>query len=285
MKSNEIYSRQNQDKFLKIQYAARVNYNSAENFNKYAWLLCLISAFSIFLPRTWHEYILNGIPFAADLVAMVCSLIASDKVKWGATFRKYFDAYVLDISTDQFSETDVREILEKSEKIFLKSPEIGRIQISNAGHDSPPGVKDWYEFSELLDGIEAQFECQRQNIWWNKKMSKLRIFATACLGVTVVFTFMLLIYATSNSMLSILLCCGGIIGKIIERLIENIQYFHVSELIIGSQRTVEVHPTKESIEQLQCFIDERRAINVLESNYFHQKIAAKLSDIYKRIAS
>ena len=179
----------------------------------------------------------------------------------------------------------IRIISSFSEKIFLKSPEIGRIQISNTGHDSPPGVKDWYEFSELLDGIEAQFECQRQNIWWNKKMSKLRIFATVCLGVTVVSTFMLLIYATSNSMLSILLCCGGIIGKIIERLIENIQYFHVSELIIGSQRTVEVHPTKESIEQLQCFIDERRAINVLESNYFHQKIAAKLSDIYKRIAS
>ena len=116
-------------------------------------------------------------------------------------------------------------------------------------------------------------------------MSKLRIFATACLGVTVVSAFMLLIYATSNSMLSILLCCGGILGYIIVCLLENIQYFHVSELIIGSQRTVEVHPTKESIEQLQCFIDERRAINVLESNYFHQKIAAKLSDIYKRIAS
>ena len=115
-------------------------------------------------------------------------------------------------------------------------------------------------------------------------MSKMRILATVCLGVVIASAFMLLIFATSNSMLSILLCCGGIIGKIVERLIENIKYIHVSELIIGSQRTVEVHPTKESIEQLQCFIDERRAINVLESNYFHQKIAAKVSDIYKRIA-
>ena len=88
----------------------------------------------------------------------------------------------------------------------------------------------------------------------------MRILATVCLGVVIASAFMLLIYATSNSMLSILLCCGGIIGKIVERLIENIKYFHVSELIIGSQRTVEVHPTKESIEQLQCFIDERRAM-------------------------
>mgnify|MGYP001082680693 CR=1 FL=1 len=212
MNSKEIYSRQNQDKFLKIQYAARVNYNSAEKFNKYAWLLCLTSAFSIFLPRTWHEYILNGIPFAADLLAMICCLVACNKVKWGATFRKYFDAYVLDISTNQFSENEVREIVEKSEKIFLKSPEIGRVQISNTGHDIPPGVKDWYEFPELLDGIKAQFECQRQNIWWNKKMSKMRILATVCLGIVTTSVFMLLIYATSNSMLSILLCCGGIPG-------------------------------------------------------------------------
>ena len=150
MNSNEIYSRQNQDKFLKIQYTARVHYNSAENFNKYTWLLCLISAFSIFIPRTWHEYILNGIPFAADLVAMICCLIACGKVKWGATFRKYFDAYVLDISTNQFSETEVREILEKSEKTFLKSPEIGRIQISNTGHDIPPVLKICMNFPNYL---------------------------------------------------------------------------------------------------------------------------------------
>lgn len=209
--------------------------------------------------------------------------IASYKVKWGAKLRKYFDAYVLDICADQFSETEIKRILEKSKNEFLKFPEAGQIQITNTGHDDPPGVRDWYEFSEFLDGVNAKFECQRQNIWWNRKMSKKRILTILCMGIAIAIIFILFAWLTNKSMLIVTLCSSGIIGKIVERIIANVKYFHLSVLIDGSQQTVEVHPTEENVKQLQCLINERRAVNVTENDYFHRRFAAKLSDLYKKI--
>lgn len=58
MSSQEIQKRQNEARFLKIQYAARVCFNAAENYNYFAWLACIASAFSIFFPGTWHILLL-----------------------------------------------------------------------------------------------------------------------------------------------------------------------------------------------------------------------------------
>lgn len=75
MGSQEIQNRQNKVRFLKIQYAARICFNAAENYNYFAWLACIASAFSIFLPDTWHIFIVNGIPFVLDFVAVIlCGL-------------------------------------------------------------------------------------------------------------------------------------------------------------------------------------------------------------------
>ena len=52
------------------------------------------------------------------MVAAICCYIASYKVKWGAKLRKYFDAYVLDICADQFSETEIKENIRKSKMNF-----------------------------------------------------------------------------------------------------------------------------------------------------------------------
>lgn len=96
------------------------------------------------------------------------------------------------------------------------------------------------------------------------------------------FFFALLL---SNDVLNNLLCSAGILIKIFERFIENCRYICISRQIDGSQQTVEVHPTKEGIEKLQSLIDARRSINVLELGWFHNKLANKLSKLYKKIVS
>lgn len=283
MNSNEIQERQNEKTSLKVQYAARVCFNSAEKYNYFAWIACLVSAFSVFLPTSWSVYLINGIPGIADIFAFAFSLITSYQVNWASKLRKYFDSYVLNIKLNQFSEAELREIREKTEKIYLRNPINAAIQIANAGNDSPPGVRDWYVFSKFYDGINAQFECQRQNTWWNSKMITARIFTTIFLLILVgsIFLFLLL----NNSILNILLCSAGILIKICERIIENWKYFRVSRLIEGSQQTIEVHPTTEGIEKLQNLIDERRSINVLELGWLHNKLANKFSKLYEKIVS
>lgn len=283
MNSNIIQERQNDEALLKVQYAARVSFNSAEKFNHFAWIACIVSAFSVFLPSSWPMYIINGIPCVADIFAFLFSIITSRKVDQASTLRKYFDSYVLDIQLNQFSESELRKIREQTEKIYLKSPVNAAVQMSNAGSDSPPGVRNWYTFSEFYDGLDAQFECQRQNTWWNSKMVMVRTIATVVLLFAVGSIFITLLL--SNNTLNILLCSAGILIKICERVIENWRYLCISRQIDGSQQTIEVHPTKEGIEKLQSLIDERRAINVLELGWFHNKLANKLSKLYERVVS
>lgn len=283
MNSNIIQERQNDEALLKVQYAARVSFNSAEKFNHLAWIACIVSAFSVFLPSSWPMYIINGIPCVADIFAFLFSIITSRKVDQASTLRKYFDSYVLDIQLNQFSESELRKIREQTEKIYLKSPVNAAVQMSNAGSDSPPGVRNWYTFSEFYDGLDAQFECQRQNTWWNSKMVMVRTIATVVLLFVVGSIFITLLLG--NNTLNILLCSAGILIKICERVIENWRYLCISRQIDGSQQTIEVHPTKEGIEKLQSLIDERRAINVLELGWFHNKLANKLSKLYERVVS
>ena len=282
MNSNEIQERQNKEIALKVQYAARVCFNSAEKNNHFAWIACLVSAFSVFLPNSWPMYIINGIPCVADIFAFVFSLITSHQVNWASKLRKFFDSYVLDIQPNQFSKTELRGIREQTEKIYMRNPINAAIQIANTGNDSPPGVRDWYVFSKSYDGINAQFECQRQNTWWNSKMVTVRIITTVFILILV--GSILVVLLPNNSILNILLCSAGILIKICERVIDNWRYFRISRLIEGAQQAIEVHPTAEGVKKLQNLIDERRSINVLEFGYFHKKLANKLSGLYKNIS-
>ena len=104
---------------------------------------------------------------------------------------------------------------------------------------------------------------------------------TVCLSIGIMFLFGVLIAITNHSILSVLLCSGGIIFKIVERLVENVKYYSVSLLILGSKIAVEAKPATENVERLQSLIDKFRSINVQESNFIHQKAAAKLSNLYK----
>ena len=284
MSSQEIQKRQNEMRFLKIQYAARVCFNAAEKYNYFAWFACIVSAFSILLPDTGHTFILNGIPFVFDFVAAIFCVLTQKNVYWGARLRKYFDANVIGINPSQFSKTEEQSVIEKAEAIFSTHPHDGLIQTRNTGHDIPPGVKDWYEFSTPLNAVDAQFECQKQNIWWDKKMSQRKIPRILFVGICIIAAFGFSMHILNRSILTTFLCSSGIILKIFERLYENIKYIQVSLQIDGSKETIEVKPEEKYVEHLQSLIDERRGINVLESNSIHKKVAAKLSALYSKFS-
>lgn len=279
MSSNEIQSRQNEERLLKIQYAARRCYNTAEKINNYVWLLCLIAAFSVFFPETWSVFLNYGVPFVADIVTVCLMFLVNHKVKTGAQLRRYFDAYVLNICPDAFSETEFRKIKEISGKIYSENSAIAEIHMRNTGHDHPPGVYEWYVFPKHCFGVSAQFECQRQNTWWNSKMSSKRLVITICAAILIAAGFVLLM--VNGEILTIILCSAGLIIKIAERLIENWKYIKVSVQIDGAQQTIESCPTKEGVAKLQNFIDKRRSIVVLEFNWLHKKSADVLSKEYE----
>ena len=281
--SVEIEKRQNEEKILKVQHAARCLYNSAEKLNNYVWFFCLVSTFSVFIPPTWPVYASYGIPFVANLVAATLLILATHKVKTAAILRKFFDSYVLDIYPSQFTETELRKIWEHTEKVYSTNPDNAKVQMAHTGEDSPPGIRDWYIFPEPLNDISAKFECQRQNAWWNSKLIRNRFITIVCTSVVVGVTFIIL--AVKNNLLTTILYSAGLITKIVERLIENGRYLIVSMKINGAIQVLEKHPTEEGIAVLQNFFDERRAIVVLESNTYYKKAVNKISALYKNIIS
>lgn len=281
--SDEIKERQNKPEFLKIQYSARVCYNLAEKYNHITWVACVLSMLLVLAPDNWCNAIRNGVPFALEFIAAVCFYVSTSNVAWAARLRKYFDAKVLQICADQFDDSEHRSITEKTESITTKRHEECETQIRNTGYEMPPGVKDWYEFSSTLNGTKAQFECQKQNIWWDKKMLKGRIIVTLALGVLVFLVFTTCIYKMQSSILNIVFCSAGFILKLIERICENIKYLRVSERIDGAVQIIGDVPPEAQIIKLQSLIDERRSLNVLELNFFHKRVAAKLSALYKKL--
>lgn len=86
-----------------------------------------------------------------------------------------------------------------------------------------------------------------------------------------------------SSILNIVFCSAGFILKLIERICENIKYLRVSERIDGAVQIIGDVPPEAQIIKLQSLIDERRSLNVLELNFFHKRVAAKLSALYKKL--
>lgn len=283
MNSCDIVERQNEPFMLKIQYAARICFNLAEKQNYFVWLFCFISAFSIFLPDGLPEYFSLVVPFAADIIAWVLMTFVNKNVQKGADLRKYFDVYSVNIRTDQYSESEKRRLTEISEKIYSKNSEVAELQMRNTGNDNPPGVHDWYMFSKQYNGLEAKFECQRQNTWWDKKLFPIKCAVTALVFGIAVIVFVTL--AIWNGFFKTLLCSAGLLTKLFERVVDNRKYRILSIKIDGAQQTLEAHLTIEGVEQLQTLIDERRAVNILGINLLHKKLANKLTKKYDNISS
>ncbi len=283
MNSCNIIERQNEPFLLKVQYAARYYYNSAEKQNYFVWLFCLISAFSIFLPDGLPRHLSLVVPFFADIIAWILMILVNKNVQKAADLRRYFDAYSIDIGVDQYSESEKRRLTEIAEKTYSKNSKIAELQMRNTGNDNPPGVHDWYMFSKQYDGLEAKFECQRQNTWWDKALFRIKYVVTLiALGI---IAAIFIILAVKNDFFKTLLCSAGLLIKLFERVIDNRKYHNLSIKIEGAQQTLEAHLSIEGVKQLQVLIDDRRAINILGINVLHKKWANKLTQKYDNISN
>ena len=138
-------------------------------------------------------------------------------------------------------------------------------------------------FSKQYDGLDAKFECQRQNTWWDKELFPIK--CTVTLIVLGIITVIFIILAVQNEFIKTLLCSAGLLIKLIERVVDGRKYRVLSIKIDGAQQTLEAHLTIEGVEQLQTLIDERRAINILGINFLHKKLANRLTQKYDNISN
>ncbi|MCC2198177.1 hypothetical protein LKD23_00085 [Faecalibacterium sp. CLA-AA-H233] len=91
MSSKEIQVRQNQELQLKIQYAARECYNTAEKLNYWVWGLCILSFVIGFLPNESGSVLLSVGSILYDVLAFLLNIALVKKNSNAAMLRKHFD--------------------------------------------------------------------------------------------------------------------------------------------------------------------------------------------------
>ncbi|MFA5383105.1 MAG: S-4TM family putative pore-forming effector [Eubacteriales bacterium] len=286
MSVNSIEKKQNEERMLRYQYASRRHYNHAEILNDLVWVCCIVSWLTIFLPdsSTWRMFFI-AVPFFMDIIAVLLNWLMTVNVASASALRKYFDAYVLAINIGQFTKSEVQELEELSIKAVKHSPEKSKEQMDNTGRDNPAGVRNWYEFSQPLSEQDAIYECQKQNCWWNKKITCERIIHMVIRLLVLVLLAVFFKIETKTGILLIIFSSGGLIIKCAERLVENMRYYMLSLKIDGALDVLTNSRSYENIEKLQAKIDARRAIPVLERNHIHKRHAKEYSELYHDITT
>ncbi len=282
MKAEDIKKRQNEEKFLKIQYVSRFYFNLAEKYDNWLCVILLLTSFCIFMPESWNPCFVKILPLLLDAVSIILDQLKSTYVKEGALLRNYYDAWMLDINTDSFSESDELKVLDKTENVFSKHEDEGLAQIRNTGYDTPRGVRDWYDIPKSLDGTIAQFECQKLNENWDIKLNKSRLFKLYVIIFLIIIIFFIL-YILKYKIIDISICFLGLIINMIGRLYDIFQYNKISGKISNTIEAYEGHPSKENVKYLQTLINERREIKVLGVNSYDKRVAAKLSKHFHNI--
>lgn len=274
----QIKTRQNEDSSLNAQYAARYYFNRAEVFNFLAWLFCLLSLFSVLIPQTTPGFIVYGIPLIVDVLAAIMVLLFNKCVTLGAQIRTAFDEYIFGFSDKLNISQTLKEYILKA---IEKHPAQVEIQKKNTGKDTPPGVRDWYNTNSKRKDVDAIFSCQKENVWWEKKLVLQKIL---CYVFTIIFCIALFLILKAMGHISILqiVFSSALLLRMIERIYENIKSFRIGNKIDGQIELLETQKSKEQLLQLQSTINEKRNLKIVGINFIHKVFANRLSERYEK---
>lgn len=286
MNSTTISARQNEEQMLRFQFASRHYYNTAESFDILIWIVCFCAWLTLLLPTggAWDTIALCT-STALDAAAFIFFFQLSKNVKRASALRAHFDSYVLGIPANKYADEDPALLEEWALDAAEKHADDYSIQIAHTGHDTPPGVRDWYEFAHECDGLTAVFSCQKQNCWWTQKVSHTKQVISIIISLLfgAIFCYVAYVAWSEKGIWQILLSAVGILLKVIERFIAKANYRRLSNELAGSVKTLETNLSSAGIGHLQKLIDERRATLSLESNLIHKLKANTLSTRYLKL--
>ena len=281
MTAEEISNRQNSEKMLSIQYAARKYFNIAELQNYIIWTLIIIASI-VGLPFNWHSSVQSAITISTAIAIYIFEKEKDKNINSGADLREYFDHYLFGLPYEKKNEVYLFEL---ADTIIQRYPEEYRVQAANTGKDTPPGVRNWYD-SVYIDNCKTNpiFHCQCENKWWDKIMSKFGrgICYAMLFGLISIFV----ILYRNKSICDILAVAAAFIeiGIILAVKILNWRKYDNQSIRIESIiENYDNYADEKGAIILQHAIDERRHLPIVHFNFIHSKLSSQLHDRYARI--
>ena len=223
------------------------------------------------------------IPIIIDIFVFLLCILVAKYTEWGATLRNYFDAKVLGLQEEEYTQDSEREIWERVNIVCKKHMRECETQIRNTGRDNPPGVKNWYEFSAKLDGNKALFACQYINCWYNRKHRPYRFGISVCLFLIITAAIIGLLRMFNVSFVDTLIYLAALAVKMFDRMYQNYRYLRVSLKMDAIISLPGVEDNREQINYLQTLINSRREIPVLEINALHKRLVKSWSELLEQI--
>jgi len=282
----EIIKEENEQAALECQYAARYYFNTAEKYFTGVLLFSIISLVTAFVPSANNATLnstLQILSIISDVVVMLLTLVMHKAVNKAATLRNHFDRVVFDLRDNNSSEDMHRIMCEWIYTATHKKPEFSELQMQNTGSATPPGVRDWYEFSKTFPDSEAVHECQRQNVWWDKKQSKGRLMVLIILMIIAIA--LLIIYAYNGaSIIKFLVCVISILVSFFDPIKNCCDYIAQSYILDGASIITDYDGNQQQITRVQELIENRREIPVLGINRIHARSSKQLSEQYEKIS-
>ena len=286
---NLIKTEQNKKKYLRMHYSARICYNFAEVINGLIWLFCILG------------YILNNIPsfktILGDILPFVSAgmticifiggeLLGNKAVKLGAAFRKYIDYNLFCFKAENYYGYDESELIDMSLFICNLRKKDSMIRLQNTGNDSIKGVKEWYvDIDSIEDRQHLIFKCQKQNSWFDKKITKIQQVAFLIILILIITDLLIMNFnKTLSTIVLSILPATSLIIKIVKELIMYKKYNDLMMKIDFLKKTIS-NITDEKIMQMQNLIDERRSMNFVSINLLHDLLSIKLHDRHMEIGS
>lgn len=266
---------------LQYQFAARYNFNKAEKINSALWIISIMTALVAFIPTLEDASWFVPVPIFIDFIVIILCFVCNNAVKNAADIRAIFDDYVLGLNSLNISKerkSQINEIVRKTIKIHHTE---AQIQMNNTGNDTPPGVKDWYEFPDEIDIQSPILFCQRQNIWWTNKMMFIKCALFLIEAIILIVFVSIIVFLSDITSFEKAICIVGFMIKTIDRVFNIIRYCICCLKTIGAIEVQDRNCSKDTLVKIQERIDNMRAIPILGKNKCHQKLANKLSKCFK----
>lgn len=282
-----MFDKQNEDQFIELLFLQRRSYNEAGNWNRSLWGIAILSAVigsnSMFnLSDTLRLFVTS----IMVLFAWIAHNQLKKKIMLGAYTKELFDQSLYG-QTIKSSNWEVKpdEIREMAHRLRLKHSKDFNVSFANSGEDKPRGLRDWYTSSTKENRNESIFECQRENIWWDKKIATNYKVVIGLLALIVTVGFLLTNYNKSllDVGLSIFANVSLVLKLIDDWLIQmkfSNHHIKIEELIEHiSEKT---KPSVKDLEKMQERILIRRKMRYLPFDFLHKMNRFKLHKLWRK---
>jgi hypothetical protein len=278
---NDIAKKQNTKEILDALYTQRVLYTRAEAMDIIIILIFIVEMFFTNFINVLDIYkfiillIITGIMF-------IIKNMFENNIERAANVQEYIDKELYEMNDKKMLKVQLNETNETIVKTVAQGGKYYISQVENDGFKE--GVKDWYNIDSNLSLKEAIFNCQKENAWWSKKISKIHLCMRAIIYFLLIISFGLIF---KNNIYAFYII---IFQLIIYLLNKEITYSNKNKILNGiniRQKDIEKlnNISKKNLEIIQDEIYKYRCVKYKSPDYIYKLCSKKLHKMYNKIVS